>query len=77
MAIGQASLASIGMSVPGATGNFGADLQNQSAAESDDDRRRRLEAERQSRLMGGGAGTSALASTYGVAGMSLGGRYGL
>jgi hypothetical protein len=82
MAIGQASLASIGMSVPGATGNFGSDLANQSAAESEDERKRRLEADRQARLMGG-TGSTALASAFGgnVAAGSIGGaglgRWGL
>jgi hypothetical protein len=84
MAIGQASLSSIGMSVPGASGNWGgADLQNQRDNESDEERRRRLEAERQARLMGGGPGAAALGSIYGgnvaagaIGGMSMG-RFGL
>jgi hypothetical protein len=83
MAIGGNALASIGMSVPGATGNFGADLQNQDAQESDEERKRRLEAERQARLMGSGTGSAALASTLGgyaaagsIGGMGMG-RFGL
>jgi hypothetical protein len=82
MAIGQASLASIGMSVPGATGNFGSDLQNQTAGEDEDQRRKRLEAERQARLMGS-TGSTAMASAFGgnfaagsIGGAGLG-RWGL
>jgi hypothetical protein len=82
-ATGMSALSSIGMSVEGATGNFGSDLANQSAAESEDERKRRLEQERQSRLMGGGTGSAALASTFGgyaavgsIGGMGMG-RFGL
>jgi hypothetical protein len=64
MAIGDSALASIGMSVAGATGNFGGDLRNQAAGESEEERRKRMEAERQARLTG--AGSTALASVYGA-----------
>lgn len=83
MATGTSALASIGMAVDGATGNFGLgrDLQNQLAGEDEEARRKRLEAERQQRLIGG-TGAAALSSIFGgnVAAGSIGasmGKYGL
>jgi hypothetical protein len=78
---GNSALASIGMSVPGATGNFGSDLQAQAAGESEEERKRRLEAERQARLMGTtGAAAMASVGVFNAAG-SIGGaglgRFGL
>jgi hypothetical protein len=82
MATGFSALSSIGMSVPGASGNFGgADLKSQADQESEEERRRRLEQERQARLMGG-TGAAAMASIGGFsAAGSIGGagmgRFGL
>ena len=48
------ALASIGMGVAGATGNFGlgTDLQNQVTAETDEERRRRMAQQQQQRTLG-------------------------